>query len=95
MNNNFGVSRVGGSFGYSYARAGHSSYHSEAPPVTNPTCVQTSAILIDFASMMAAAIEATLKPMKERMGATIMPLQRTLETLQWNSSLCDQKRKTI
>lgn len=56
--------------------------HVEAPPVTNPTCVQTPAIPVDFASMMAAAIEAALKPMKERLEATIMPMQRTLESLQ-------------
>ena len=31
---------------------------------------------------MAAAIEAALRPMKERLEATIMPMQRTLETLQ-------------
>ena len=32
--------------------------------------------------MMAAAIEAALKPMKERLEATIVPMQRTLEGLQ-------------
>ena len=32
--------------------------------------------------MMAVAIEAALKPMKERLGATIVPMQRTLESLQ-------------
>ena len=32
--------------------------------------------------MMSAAIEAALKPMKERLEATILPMQRTLETLQ-------------
>ena len=31
--------------------------------------------------MMGAAIEAALKPMKERLGATIIPMQRTLESL--------------
>ena len=31
---------------------------------------------------MAAAIEAALKPMKERPEATIMPMQRTLESIQ-------------
>ena len=56
--------------------------HVEARSVTNPTCVETSAIPVDFASMMAAAIEAALKPMKERLEATIMPMQRTLESLQ-------------
>ena len=32
--------------------------------------------------MMAAAVEAALKPMKERFEATILPMQRTLESLQ-------------
>ena len=32
--------------------------------------------------MMTAAIEAVLKPMKERLEATIIPMQRTLESLQ-------------
>ena len=31
---------------------------------------------------MAAAIGAALKPMKKLQGATIMPMQRTLESLQ-------------
>ena len=31
---------------------------------------------------MVAAIEAALQPMKERLAATIMPMQRTLESLQ-------------
>ena len=31
---------------------------------------------------MAAAIEAALKPLKERLQATITPMQRTLENLQ-------------
>ena len=54
----------------------------EARPVSNPTCGQTSAIPLDLASMMAAATEAALKPTKERMEATIMRTQRTLESLQ-------------
>ena len=36
----------------------------------------------DLANMMAAAIESALKPMKERLEATIVPMQRTLESLQ-------------
>ena len=31
---------------------------------------------------MAAAIEAALKPLKSQLGATIVPMQRTLEGLQ-------------
>ena len=46
---------------------------AEAQPVNNPTCVQTAAIPVDFASMIAAAIEAALQPMTERMEATIVP----------------------
>ena len=42
-------------------------------PLVNPT---------DLAKIMAAAIEAALQPMKERLGATIIPTQRTLESLQ-------------
>ena len=36
----------------------------------------------DLANMMAAAIESALKPMKKRLEATIVPMQRTLESLQ-------------
>ena len=36
----------------------------------------------DFATMMASAIEAALKPMKEKLEATIIPMQRTIESLQ-------------
>ena len=36
----------------------------------------------DLVNMMAAAIESALKPMKERLEATIVPMQRTLESLQ-------------
>ena len=54
----------------------------EARPASNPTCGQTFAIPTDFANMMAAATEAALKAMKERLEATIMPMQRTLQNLQ-------------
>ena len=36
----------------------------------------------DLANMMAAAIESALKQMKELLEATILPMQRTLESLQ-------------
>ena len=36
----------------------------------------------DLAQMMTAAIEAALRPMKERLEATIIPMQRTIESLQ-------------
>ena len=36
----------------------------------------------DLANMMAAAIESVLKPMKELLEATILPMQRTIESLQ-------------
>ena len=56
--------------------------HAEAPSISVPTSVQPPAIPLDLENMMAAAIEAALKPMKERLEATIMPMQRTLESLQ-------------
>ena len=37
---------------------------------------------VDFSNIMSAAIEAALKPMKEKLEATILPRQRTLEGLQ-------------
>ena len=40
------------------------------------------AFRVDLANMMTAAIEAALQPMKERLEATIVPMQRTLESLQ-------------
>ena len=36
----------------------------------------------DLSTIMSAAIEAALKPMKDRLEATILPMQRTLEGLQ-------------
>ena len=36
----------------------------------------------DLMQMMAAAIEAALQPMRNQLGATIMPMQRTIESLQ-------------
>ena len=36
----------------------------------------------DLAQMMTAAIEAALRQMKERLEATIIPMQRTIESLQ-------------
>ena len=42
-------------------------------PVVNPT---------DLANLMAARIEAALRPLRERLEATIIPMQRTIESLQ-------------
>ena len=42
-------------------------------PVVNPT---------DLANLMAASIEAALRPLRERLEATIIPMQRTIESLQ-------------
>ena len=52
------------------------------PQVSVPACVSPVTIPTDLSSIMAAAIEAALQPMKERLEATIVPMQRTLETLQ-------------
>ena len=38
--------------------------------------------LQSFSNLMSVAIEAALKPMKERLEATILPMQRILEGLQ-------------
>ena len=48
-----------------------------APVIGNPPAIPS-----DLANMMAAAVEAALKPMTERLEATILPMQRTLESLQ-------------
>ena len=37
---------------------------------------------MDFANLMAASIEAALKPLREKLEATIVPMQRTIESLQ-------------
>ena len=37
---------------------------------------------MDFKDMMAATIEAALKPLREILKATIVPMQRTIESLQ-------------
>ena len=37
---------------------------------------------MDFANMMAASIEAALKPLREKLEATIIPMQRTIESMQ-------------
>ena len=38
--------------------------------------------LADLTEIIAAAIESALKPMKEKLEATIIPMQRTIESLQ-------------
>ena len=53
-----------------------------AQPVSAPASISPAAIPADLSSIMAAAIEAALKTMKERLEATIIPMQRTLESLQ-------------
>ena len=50
-----------------------------AQPVSAPASISPAAIPADLSSIMAAAIEAALKPMKE---PTIILMQRTLESLQ-------------
>ena len=52
-----------------------------AQPVSAPASI-SPANPADLSSTMAAAIEAALKPMKERLEATIIPMQRTLGSLQ-------------
>ena len=37
---------------------------------------------MDFANMMAASIDAALQPLLEKLEATIIPMQRTIESLQ-------------
>ena len=54
----------------------------KARSASNPTFVSPSAIALDLANIMAASIKAALKPMKERLEATIIRTQRTLESLQ-------------
>ena len=59
-----------------------------AAPTTTPTSdaasqPQPAAAMspADLATMMAAAIESALKPMKNKMEATIIPMQRTIRSL--------------
>ena len=47
-----------------------------------PVSVLQQSMPNDLAQMMTAAIEAALRPMKERLEATIIPMQRTIESLQ-------------
>ena len=49
-----------------------------------PSCAPVAQLpnLGDLASMMAATIEAALKPLREKLEAIIVPMQRTLESLQ-------------
>ena len=61
------------------AQAAPSRMHVDAPQISAPA---PQAIPLDFASMMGAAIESALKPLKERLEATIIPMQRNLESLQ-------------
>ena len=54
----------------------------EARPVSAPASSHPPGIPTDLKTFMTAAIKPALKPMKKRLDATIMPMQRTLETLQ-------------
>ena len=56
-------------------------------PVTQPVAHSSAPVAqlanpLDLASMMAATIEAALKPLREKLDATIVPMQRTIESLQ-------------
>ena len=51
-------------------------------PVAHSSALATQLSPMDFASMMAATIEAALTPLREKLDATIGPMQRTLESLQ-------------
>ena len=51
-------------------------------PVSVPASISPAAAPADMSSITAAAIEAALRPIKERLEATIIPMQRTLESLQ-------------
>ena len=71
------------------SRARDSVAAPAAAPTTTPTSdaasqPQPAAAMspADLATMMAAAIESALKPMKEQLEATIIPMQRTIESLQ-------------
>ena len=55
------------------ASVAHPVVQSSLPVVVNPT---------DLANLMAASIEAALRPLRERLEATIIPMQRTIESLQ-------------
>ena len=63
------------------ARASAAQIPVEAS-VSGPIFAHPQAFQVDLANMMTAAIEAALQPMKERLEATIVPMQRTLESLQ-------------
>ena len=56
--------------------------HVDAPQISAPGSGHPQAIPLDLASVMGAAIEATLKPRKEQLQAAIIPMQRSLESLQ-------------
>ena len=64
------------------AQAAPSPMHVDAPQISAPGSGHPQAIPLDLASMMGAAIAAALKPLKEQLEATIIPMQRTLESLQ-------------
>ena len=76
------VSSIAGARPCGRAQAAASPMRVDAPQISAPGSGRPQAIPLDLASMMGAAIEAALKPLKERLGATIIPMQRTLESLQ-------------
>ena len=51
-------------------------------PVARSSALAAQLSPMDFASMMAATIEAALTPLREKLDATIGPMQRTIESLQ-------------
>ena len=78
-----------GAIGASAVPAIPRSQHSvpvRAPAVQPavPSCAPVAQLpnLRDLASMMAATIEAALKPLREKLEQTIVPMQRTIESLQ-------------
>ena len=64
------------------ARAPAEAHKPAIHPVAHSSALAAQLSPMDFASMMAATIEAALTPLREKLNATIGPMQRTLESLQ-------------
>ena len=64
------------------AQAAPSPMHVDAPQISAPGSGHPQAIPLDLASLMGAANRRALKPLKERLEATIIPMQRILESFQ-------------
>ena len=56
--------------------------HVDSLQISTAGSGHPQAIPLDLVNMIGAAIEAALKPLTERFEATIIPMQRTLESLQ-------------